>query len=99
MTRQDVANLLGWCGHPDDDDALLVPQLGRPRSGGEAEQPQPPLHLPAAGTPGRAAGALGGSSGRGGSGMLAAQAAAAEDDDGQEVRRGCWRLAACGCFA
>lgn len=30
VTRQDVANLLSFVVDPDDDGALLVPQLGRP---------------------------------------------------------------------
>jgi hypothetical protein len=85
VTRQDISNLLTFCADPDDDDALLVPQLGRPRSSSDAEQPQPPLHLPAvATTPGRGAAGSGGS--RGAGSMLAVQTAAAEDDDGSEVR-------------
>lgn len=54
VTQQDVLNLLSFCIDADEDDALLVPQLGRPEE--DAKQPQPPLHLPstAAATAGKA---------------------------------------------
>eukprot|EP00879_Flechtneria_rotunda_P007903 GHRR01008280.1.p1 GENE.GHRR01008280.1~~GHRR01008280.1.p1 ORF type:complete len:1011 (+),score=480.95 GHRR01008280.1:595-3627(+) len=45
VTRQDVLNLLAFCIDPDEDDALLVPQLGR-SADRLAAQPQPPLYRP-----------------------------------------------------
>lgn len=74
ITQQDVLNLLSFCNDPNEDDALLVPQLGRPAE--DAQQPQPPLHLPSA-TAAKAAKAV----------AFATHAAAAVDegDDGHEV--------------
>lgn len=74
VTRQDVLNLLSFCSDPQDDDALLVPQIGRPAE--DAQQPQPPLHPPSA-TAAKAAKAFAYSA--------TASVAGDEGDDGQEV--------------
>jgi hypothetical protein len=59
VTRQDVSNLLSFITDPDEDDALLVPQLGRvlrePLP--PCARPHPPQPLAGRGdTPGRHAG-------------------------------------------
>lgn len=69
VTRQDVSNLLSFIIDPDDDDALLVPQLGR-----SGREPLPALarpHPPAALV--------------GGKGQQMQGQAGAEDDEAAEV--------------
>lgn len=74
VTRADVSNLLSFIIDPEEDDALLVPQLGRAvREPLPASAAPHPPQLPPAGARGASTGALG-------------SCALQDDDDGGEVR-------------